>query len=422
VIAKKCLSISIVFLLIICFIPSKHLQADTVEDMQRSTVLISCGDFGTGTYGSGTGFVIGNSDHVVTNHHVIACELGPPIQVVLDTGEIIPATVIWSSPEKDIAVLKTEKKLDRPAVTFTKEKDVKVSDTVFAMGFPGAGADSTIVDPSAILTVKVTKGIISAKVKSALGVSLYQIDAPINPGNSGGPLFTESGSVIAINSMGSVVAVNVEGQMERVRKGDNINWSIVIDELLIELDRLGIDYKVEERKEVSGGGSSTLGIMTFILVIVAVILAGMALFLSMTKKGRVIVKQVSRRVLPNAQGSSKQVVAAPDSKLNHTNRPYLVGVSGDYQGQRFPIDQPITLGRNASNSQIILTSNEISGTHCKVSFEKLHNTFFIIDHQSTNGTFLEDGSRLYPEVKTPLQANAKFFLANPQNTFEVRLE
>ncbi|MDZ5473053.1 trypsin-like peptidase domain-containing protein [Bacillus sp. 31A1R] len=409
-------------------------MAKDVEEMQSSTVLVICGDINAGQFGMGTGFVIGDSAHVATNHHVIACaEQGQPVSIFLDSNNIIPAAVIWSSPVKDLAVLQTEVNLQRPSVVFTKAKDVKVSDQVYVMGFPGAALDQRLIDPSTISTVKVAKGIISAKVQSKDGVALYQTDAPINPGNSGGPLFTESGAVIGINSAASLVAgvtLDSEGQqkVDRIRLGDNIGWSIQAEELLVELDQLGIPYKVEGRKEISNG-SSGLGTVTFVLVVIAVLLALTAVILSLTKKGRVIVKEVSRRVLPGAGPQQAKVNTVPQSGTvaqqttpNQGHIPYLIGMNGQYSGQKIRLGQPITMGRNPAQSQLVLSSNDVSGSHCLIEFDPTQRLFFITDLQSTNGTFMGTGQRLTPNRKHPLQSGQTFYLVNQGISFGVRLE
>jgi len=434
---RRSISVAIIsFLLFLLMVPMA--SAKSVEEMEASTVLIICGDMNAGSFGIGTGFVVGDGGHVVTNHHVIACaEEGKPVSVLLDPNNNIPAAVIWSSSVKDLAVLQTQVNLERPSVSFTKAEEIKKADRVFVMGFPGAANDSRVVDFSALTEVKVAEGIISAKVMSINGVALYQTDAPINPGNSGGPLFTESGAVIGINSSASLAATEIfdetgEKKIDRIRLGDNIGWSIQADELLVELDQLGIEYDLEDRKEASNGGGGLQGTLTLILVIVAVVLAGAAVVLSLTKRGRVMVREVSRRVLPGSQqikrdgglpGAVIQPPApTPASSLNRTAVPYLVGTSGQYNGQKFRITQPIRLGRNPSSSQLIFSVSDVSGTHCQVGFDQPNQQFYVIDLQSTNGTFLGNGQRMIPNSKYPLQSGASFYLANPGNGFTVRLE
>lgn len=423
------------FLLFLLLVPIMA-SAKSVEEMEASTVLIICGDMNAGSFGIGTGFVVGDGGHVVTNHHVIACaEEGHPVSVLLDPNNNIPAAVIWSSSVKDLAVLQTQVNLERPSVSFTKAEEIKKADRVFVMGFPGAANDSRVVDFSALTEVKVAEGIISAKVMSINGIALYQTDAPINPGNSGGPLFTESGAVIGINSSASLAATEIydetgEKKIDRIRLGDNIGWSIQADELLVELDQLGIPYDLEDRKENSNGGGGIQGTLTLILVIVAVVLAGAAVVLSLTKRGRVMVKEVSRRVLPGSQqikrdGGQPGPVSqpqAPDPSLNRLAVPYLVGTSGQYNGQKFRITQPIKLGRNPSTSQLIFSVSEVSGTHCQVGFDQPNQQFYVIDLQSTNGTFLGNGQRMIPNSKYPLKSGSSFYLGNPGNGFTVRLE
>ncbi|MCA1030222.1 trypsin-like peptidase domain-containing protein [Bacillus timonensis] len=429
---KKCLSIIICFLVFLIIIPQNS-NAKTIDEMQSSTILITCGDL-NGAFGMGTGFVIGNGQHVVTNHHVIDCaEQGGAVNVVLDIDLIIPATVIWSSPIKDLAVLETAEPLNRPAVTFTIARDVKVTDQVYVMGFPGAALDQRLIDPSTITTVKVAKGIISAKVKSKDGVALYQTDAPINPGNSGGPLFTESGAVIGINSAASLVAGVVFGEdgqqkTDRIRLGDNIGWSIQADELLVELDLLGIEYELEERKEIGKNNqSNSINILLLLLGLIAVVLAGAAFILSLTRRGRVIVKEVSRRVTHSypSKKSTDSTLNEPVREINnlstHTT-PYLVALNGRHQGQKFRVNQPITIGRSPSNSQLIIDSPLVSGSHCTVSFDSSQNVFHIMDLQSTNGTFLTNGQKILPHLRISLKNGDQFYICNKENMFEVRLE
>lgn len=418
---QKFVTLSLLLLLFLSF-PIQTAFSTEVEENIESTVLITTGQL-DGALGIGTGFVIGES-HVVTNHHVIGgSENGDPVHIVLNLEQIIPATVIWSSPKKDLAVLQSEAPLNRPIVSFTKSENVKVTDTVFVMGFPAAALAENFIDQSTIATVKVAKGIVSAKVKTVEGVALYQTDAPINPGNSGGPLFSEAGSVIGINSAASMIAgivldENGELKNERVRLGDNIGWSIQADELLVELDALGIPYEIFMEEVVSEDRDVSMNLIVLILVIVAVVLAAGALIFSITKKGRVVVKEVSKRILPS---SSNKANAKELHKPNHVT-PYLVGIKGQYGNQRFTLNKPITLGRSPINSQLILSAQEISSKHCMISFDPIKNYFTLTDLGSTNGTFLENGQRLTPHSNVMLKPLQKFYLCNQNHLFEVRLE
>ena len=144
--------------------------------------------------GSGSGFVWDDTGIVVTNHHVI--DGAASVLVELD-GRMEPylATLIGSSPEHDVAVLKIDAPADllRPIPLGTSE-DLRVGQKVFAIGAPFGLAHS------------LSTGVISARdrlIRSNEGTNLaglIQTDAAINPGNSGGPLLDLQGRVIGVNS------------------------------------------------------------------------------------------------------------------------------------------------------------------------------------------------------------------------------
>jgi serine protease DegQ len=142
------------------------------------------------SYSLGSGVVIAREGYVLTNHHVVAG--ADDIQIGLSDGRRIAARVRGSDPESDLAVLKADA-TDLPAITLGSLDDVRVGDSVLAIGNP-FGLGSTV-----------TSGIVSALGRSQLGVTRYedfiQTDAAINPGNSGGALVDARGLLIGINSV-----------------------------------------------------------------------------------------------------------------------------------------------------------------------------------------------------------------------------
>lgn len=138
--------------------------------------------------GMGTGFIVSEDGHVVTNNHVV--RMGGSVKVHLNDGREAPATVVGTDPETDIAVLKVE--LDGlKAIEFGDSDAAEPGDWVVALGAPFGLRDT------------VTAGIISAKGRE-VGLSplesYLQTDATINPGNSGGPLVDLDGKVVGINT------------------------------------------------------------------------------------------------------------------------------------------------------------------------------------------------------------------------------
>jgi Do/DeqQ family serine protease len=148
----------------------------------------------------GSGVIVDEAGHIVTNHHVIAN--ADSIRVQLADGRIAEAHIVGRDPDTDLAVLKVDL-TPLPVVPFGRSDRLKVGDVVLAIGNP-IGLSQTV-----------THGIVSATSRGQLGVATFedfiQTDAPINFGNSGGALVDSSGALIGINT--AIVAKNlgVEG-------------------------------------------------------------------------------------------------------------------------------------------------------------------------------------------------------------------
>ncbi len=135
----------------------------------------------------GSGFVISADGYIVTNNHVI--EGADEIEIEFFSGERMPATLVGTDPNTDIAVLKVEA-ADLPFVAFGDSDTARVGDWVLAVGNPlGQG-------------FSVSAGIVSARNRELSGTydDYIQTDAAINRGNSGGPLFDLDGKVIGVNT------------------------------------------------------------------------------------------------------------------------------------------------------------------------------------------------------------------------------
>ena len=139
----------------------------------------------------GSGFVISADGYIVTNNHVIEGADEILIEFFPGGEPGVPAELIGTDPNTDIAVLKVD--LDGlPFVPFGDSTAVgsRVGDWVMAMGNPlGQG-------------FSVSAGIVSARDRALSGTydDYIQTDAAINRGNSGGPLFNMDGEVIGVNT------------------------------------------------------------------------------------------------------------------------------------------------------------------------------------------------------------------------------
>jgi serine protease DegS len=148
----------------------------------------------------GSGVIVDEAGHIVTNHHVIAN--AESIQVQLADGRVADAHIVGRDPDTDLAVLKINLS-PLPVATFGRSDQLKVGDVVLAIGNP-IGLSQTV-----------THGIVSATSRQQLGIApledFIQTDAPINFGNSGGALVDSSGALIGINTAIVAKSLGVEG-------------------------------------------------------------------------------------------------------------------------------------------------------------------------------------------------------------------
>ncbi|WP_326767668.1 trypsin-like peptidase domain-containing protein [Streptomyces sp. NBC_01591] len=151
--------------------------------------------------GTGTGFVLDDSGHILTNNHVVApAGQAGEITVTFSGGETARGEIVGKDSGYDLAVVKVTGVSGLKPLPLGNSDNVRVGDPVVAIGAPFD------------LSNTVTSGIISAKDRPITAggekgdgsdisyVDALQTDAPINPGNSGGPLVDTDAHVIGINS------------------------------------------------------------------------------------------------------------------------------------------------------------------------------------------------------------------------------
>ena len=140
--------------------------------------------------GTGSGVVIDNSGHIVTNNHVAGD--AERLQITLSDGRQFKGKLVGTDKMTDVCVIKID--ADRlHAASFGDSDAAQVGDIVLAVGSPFR------------LDQTVSHGIISALGRNVESLDIdyqgfIQTDAPINPGNSGGPLVNSRGQVIGINT------------------------------------------------------------------------------------------------------------------------------------------------------------------------------------------------------------------------------
>ncbi len=181
--------------------------ADVVEQVAPAVVTVYNldvleGGFGqqaqTVPQGIGTGFIIDQEGHVVTNWHVVTG--GEQYAVQLYDGTLVEAELIGEDPRDDLAVVRIDPASVPATVAFGDSDALRPGEGVIAIGSPLGQFTNTV-----------TEGIVSGLGRDNLGTgnnfcqtyaNLIQHDAAINPGNSGGPLFNMAGEVIGVNTLG----------------------------------------------------------------------------------------------------------------------------------------------------------------------------------------------------------------------------
>jgi len=138
----------------------------------------------------GSGVILRDTGFIVTNAHVVA--RGEKIRILLADERELPATIVGTDEDSDIAVLKVEAD-NLPSIPFATDTSPMTGETVIAIGNP-FGFSHTV-----------TTGVVSATDRSLRTANrnyldFIQTDASINPGNSGGPLLNIRGELIGINT------------------------------------------------------------------------------------------------------------------------------------------------------------------------------------------------------------------------------
>mgnify|MGYP000269941713 CR=1 FL=1 len=160
--------------------------------------------------GSGTGFIVAARDsdqkYVITNYHVIdcgyemlarspdkKCSTTFQVEILTDSEELIRLSgveVVKTDPKSDLALLRMPKISTRSPGLRLNAKEAKISQKVFALGFPRVSTSD--------YEMTVESGEISAAARKLDNQSYIQTNANINPGNSGGPLIDACGRVVGV--------------------------------------------------------------------------------------------------------------------------------------------------------------------------------------------------------------------------------
>jgi len=305
---------------------------------------------------------------------------------------------------KDVAVLKIEAK-NLPVAKLGNSDNVKLTDQIYAVGYPGVVLQHSLLGQQTILDPTVTSGRVSGAKVQVGGAPVIQTDAPLTWGNSGGPVFNRQGEVIGMATFISIkdtipiqgfnflVPSNTIAEFIRV-SGANINQESVFNKLWYEAidlyvkgeyeqamkrlddvlrlypflpDARNLQAKIQEKLTL-GGGKATGGKAFLVLggaLLVILIAGGVGVFLFLKSK--------------------KPTPASKEKETKTLGQ--LVGLSGPYAGQTFNIPSTgIKIGRDPSKNNIVIKDDRVSREHAWIG--PSGNSIVIRDLNSANGTFL----------------------------------
>lgn len=145
-----------------------------------------------------------------------------------------PFTVLWRDGGKQTAVLEAPALATGPAAVFADPAGIKAGQKVSALGFAyesdGFAQGSGLLDAETFVTPKIYKSSLVGSVVNANGIKVWDLFSAATPGSDGGPLVNVCGQVAATMSP---VNPNLRGM---------VSTALSLEELLPELDRLGIAY------------------------------------------------------------------------------------------------------------------------------------------------------------------------------------
>jgi len=150
--------------------------------------------------GLGSGVIIDELGHAITNAHVIQGETNlratvwfPQADGTLKRTVIEDVVIVAVNNHLDLALLAIPPVAGESRFTHAlleRQESIEVGQTVFAIGNP-LGLERSL-----------SQGVISTTQRNFDGLTYIQTDAAVNPGNSGGPLFNTRGEVVGITNMG----------------------------------------------------------------------------------------------------------------------------------------------------------------------------------------------------------------------------
>ncbi|MEM6456193.1 MAG: PDZ domain-containing protein [Acidobacteriota bacterium] len=231
-------------------------------------------EFKGGSTGSGT--VIDDRGHVLTNQHVT--RNGRSYTCTLGDKRRVEADLVGEDPLTDLAVLRLrlppEEAAALVAAPFGDSGALQIGDYVLAMGSPfslsrsvslGIVSNTERVFAGGFGSDDLQEMELESGQRTGLFTRWIQHDALINPGNSGGPLVNLAGEVVGVNELGgSAMGFAIPSNLSQRVAADLIAHGAVprswLGLTLRPIERTGYDRGALIASVVDGGPAAAAGV------------------------------------------------------------------------------------------------------------------------------------------------------------------
>jgi serine protease Do len=201
-----------------------------IEVSRKSVVTVLVYDQLGNSGGLGSGVVYKRDDkydYIITNEHVVAA--GRVYEIVAYDMQKLAGVLLGSDTVQDVAVIRTPRFRDTTIAPLGNSSDLKVGDTIFAIGNPGdinfRGSVSTGI------VAGLNRNVSSSGETLERQLHAIQVNLAINPGNSGGPIFNDTGLLMGINTL----KLTSDGSATRY---EGINFALPINDMHLAAERI----------------------------------------------------------------------------------------------------------------------------------------------------------------------------------------
>lgn len=416
-------------------IQAKAQSIETVAKADKSVVrIITLSETGTGT---GTGYVVNDRGHVVTNHHVIRGAKYIYVLVRRPQGnDALQARLLQFNEDRDMAVLQVPE-LGGSPISFSDEPAVQGL-KVFALGFPGVADMAQPRSPQDFVDIlrndtnftrsTHTVGDVSRLIEESWPNSRVEIDiiqhtAAIRQGNSGGPLMDICGRVVGMNT---AYLSDGDGEVYLASAAKEVIW-------FLDNANIPISQGSGDCGPATEGQQRWLLMGLILAAMLALILALSLLYLRRHNRSAAFAHardDLSRRIR-RLESQSSAEVSEPSARVPidplppDPSRPSTTIVwrlkfhapSGK-TGFRFAqadTAKGLIIGRDPKGAGLCLSAPGISRRHSKLREEG--GLLTIEDLNSTNGTFV-NGSKLAPGQRAHLRSGDVILLGQIKGELE----